>query len=427
MLRGLSVFAGGCTLAAAEAVAGAHLESIESLVDKSLVLDRIDEAGQDRYWMLETIRDYAQRELERAGEVDAVGTRHTAYFADLAVRADAASTYVISDEQRDLYLSDRANFNEAHARALATGDGESAVRFVRRLARATQVTGSRARDWYARCAASIALPGGAREDLGAWALVRTARIADVTGEFAQARSWLDEADVLLEELEDLHGSADALGARCVVELSTGNFDHALELAEQLAALARVLNDADRAGAESEAEWALAWALLGRAVVQDDRSSAERSKALFAASAAAAATEPLYEQAGWQQNLAYCRFVLGDYSNGIATGQRALSQVLEWEKTVESQTQLVTECLLAIGLSLCGRGDADIGVTLLSAVRRMYRENGVVDWALDREVLCRVEKSARTALGIDGYEAAARSGEAMPRDEAIELALNIETD
>ena len=393
VLRGLSVFAGGCTLAAAEAVAGADLESIESLVDKSLVRHRIDEAGQDRYWMLETIRDYAQRELERAGEVDAVGTRHTAYFADLAVRADAASTYVISDEQRDLYLSDRANFNEAHARALATGDGESAVRFVRRLARATQVTGSRARDWYARCAASIALPGGAREDR-AWALVRTARIADVTGEFAQARSWLDEADVLLEELEDLHGSADALGARCVVELSTGNFDHALELAEQLAALARVLNDADRAGAESEAEWALAWALLGRAVVQDDRSSAERSKALFAASAAAAATEPLYEQAGWQQNLAYYRFVLGDYSNGIATGQRALSQVLEWEKTVESQTQLVTECLLAIGLSLCGRGDADIGVTLLSAVRRMYRENGVVDWALDREV----RAGARRARG-----------------------------
>jgi predicted ATPase len=423
VLRSLSVFAGGCTLVAAEAVAEADLDSIESLLDKNLVRHRMDEAGQDRYWMLETIREYAQRELEREGEAAAAGTRHTAYFADFAVRVDAASTYVMSDEQRYLYLSDRANFNEAHARALAAGDGASALRFVRRLGRATQVTGVRARDWYAKCAASIALPGGARADR-AWALVRIARIADITGEFAQARSWLDEADVLLEELEDWHGSADALGARCVVELSTGNFDQALELAEQLAALARVLHDDDRAGAESEAEWALAWALLGRAVVNDDRSSAERSRGLFAASADAAAGGPLYEQAGSLQSLAYCLFLLGDYANGIATGQRALGKLLEPEATVESETQLMSECLYTVGCSLCGRSEADIGVELVSAARRMYREAGVADWALDREVLGRVEQLARAALGDDGYEAAVRRGEVLTREEAIELALNI---
>ena len=150
VLRALSVFAGGCTLAAAEAVAGADVDSLESLLDKSLIRHRIDEAGQDRYWMLETIREYAQRELEREGEVDAAGTRHTAFFADLAVQVDAPSTFAVSDEQRDLFLSDRANFGEAHARALATGDGASALRFVRRLGRVTGVIGSGARDWYAR-------------------------------------------------------------------------------------------------------------------------------------------------------------------------------------------------------------------------------------------------------------------------------------
>ena len=423
VLRSLSVFAGGCTLIAAEAVAGADLDSIESLLDKSLVRHRIDEAGQDRYWMLETIREYAQRELERAGEVDAAGTRHTAYFADLAVRVDAASTYVTSDEQRDLYLSDRANFNEAHTRALATGDGASALQFVRRLARATQETGSRARDWYARCAASIVLPGGAREDR-AWALVRTARIAGITGDFAQARSWLDEADVLLEELEDLHGSADALGARCLVELSTGNFDQTLELAEQLAALVRILPDADRAGAESEAQWALANALLGRAVVDNDRSSAEHSRALFTASVDAAAAGPLYDQAGSLDNLAYCLFVLGEYSDGIAAAQRALRKLLELEATVESQTDAVSESLLTIGSALCGTGEADMGVKLVSAARRMNRENGVAEWALGRLVLDRIETNARAALGDEGYEAAARRGEALTREEAIELALDV---
>ena len=227
--------------------------------------------------MLETIREYAQRELERADEVDAAGTRHTAYFADLAVRVDAATTYVMSDEQRDLYLSDRANFNEAHARALATGDGASAFdSFADWLAQRKRpgvepATGTRGVQRASPC------PEAAERIVHGRSCA--ARIAAITGEFAQARSWIDEADVLLEELEDWHGSADALGARCVVELSTGNFDQALELAEQLAALVRILPDADRAGAESEAQWALANALLGQAVVDNERSSAERSRAL----------------------------------------------------------------------------------------------------------------------------------------------------
>jgi len=423
VLRSLSVFAGGCTLAAAAAVAGADLDSIESLLDKSLVRHRVDEAGQDRYWMLETIREYAQRELERAGELDGVGTRHSAYFADLAARVDAARTYVMSDEQRDLYLSDRANFNEAHARALATRDGASALRFVRRLARATQETGSRAQDWYARCAASIALPGGAQEDR-AWALVRTARIAAISGEFVQARSWLNEADVLLEELDDLHASADALGARFLVELCAGDFDRTLELAEQLAALAGTLPDADRGGAESEAQWALANALLGRAVVDNDRSSAERSRALLAARVEAAAAGTLYEQAGTLDNLAYCLFVLGEYSDAIATAQRALRKLLELEATVESQTDAVSESLVTIGSALCGTGEADIGLTLVSAARRIDRENGVARWALGRLVLDRTETTARAALGDDGYEAAVRRGELLTREDAIELALDV---
>lgn len=54
--RALSVFAGGATLDAAEQVAGADLELVESLLDKSLIRHRVDAAGCDRYWMLETIR-----------------------------------------------------------------------------------------------------------------------------------------------------------------------------------------------------------------------------------------------------------------------------------------------------------------------------------------------------------------------------------
>ncbi len=431
VLRSLSVFAGGCTLAAAEAVAGADVEYLESLLDKSLIRHRIDEAGQNRYWMLETIREYAQRELERDGEADAAGTRYRTYFADLAIHIDAPSTFAVSDEQRDLFRSDRANFAEAHARALATGDGASALRFVRRLGRATGVVGSSARDWYATVLASIELPGGTREDR-AWALVRAARLANLTGDLTRARSLLDEADGLFEELEDGHGAADAIGARAVTELSTGNYDQAVELAEQLAALTQSLEEADPTAAAArtrnptEAQDVLAMALLGRALVEDDRASAERSRAFFAARADAPAGT-LLEQASDLRDLAFSLFVLGAYSESIATGQRSLSKLLELEAALEMESGWLSDALFSIGLSLCGRGDAGSGTSLVSAARRMYREDGVAEEDFTQRALSRIEKSARATLGDEGYETAVRKGEAMARDEAIELALSVTPD
>ena len=58
--RGLAVFRGGCTLEAAEEVAGADLDTLQSLVDKSL----LRHTGE-RFWMLETIRAYAWERLDR--------------------------------------------------------------------------------------------------------------------------------------------------------------------------------------------------------------------------------------------------------------------------------------------------------------------------------------------------------------------------
>ncbi len=60
----LSVFAGGCTLEAAEEVAGADLDTLQSLVEKSLL-----RFTNERYWMLETIRDYAGERLDGDGNV----------------------------------------------------------------------------------------------------------------------------------------------------------------------------------------------------------------------------------------------------------------------------------------------------------------------------------------------------------------------
>ncbi len=120
---------------------------------------------------------------------------------------------------------------------------------------------------------------------------------------------------------------------------TGNYDRAAELAERLAALGQALDDGDPAAAAttrtpSEAESMLAWALLGRAVAENDRAAAERSRVLFAAAADAAADSGrLMEQAWWLHDLAFSLFVLDTYSESIATAQRALRKLLEMEATL----------------------------------------------------------------------------------------------
>ncbi|MEV2249230.1 BTAD domain-containing putative transcriptional regulator [Streptomyces sp. NPDC050147] len=90
VLRRLSVFAGGCDLAAAEAVCGAPGESpdvadaLGSLVDKSLVVAAPSVQGVMRYRLLETVGEYAGERLDEAGDRGAAERAHLVYFRELA-------------------------------------------------------------------------------------------------------------------------------------------------------------------------------------------------------------------------------------------------------------------------------------------------------------------------------------------------------
>ena len=106
LFRRLGVFVGGASLPAVEAVCDTGLEELVSLVSKSLVRRAATHDGDPRYWMLETIRELAEEELEASGELEALRDRHLDWYADLSHAAGAvdvlAAGGVLAELEPDL-------------------------------------------------------------------------------------------------------------------------------------------------------------------------------------------------------------------------------------------------------------------------------------------------------------------------------------
>ena len=118
-LNRLAVFAGGCTLEAAEAVCGTTLERLSSLLDANLLLRAA--AKGSRYSMLETIREYAAERLDALADVEALRRRHAEYFLELAQSANL-TTEARGEQRHDVVISEQANIRAAIDWAAATGD-----------------------------------------------------------------------------------------------------------------------------------------------------------------------------------------------------------------------------------------------------------------------------------------------------------------
>jgi predicted ATPase len=114
----LAVFAGGCTLAAAQTVCQADLDTLQALVDRSLV-----RSDGERYWMLQTLREYALERLERAGEGNELRRRHHEWFAAL-LDAEAFDVHDLDPEntarltRSSAHEQERENIKSALAWAL---------------------------------------------------------------------------------------------------------------------------------------------------------------------------------------------------------------------------------------------------------------------------------------------------------------------
>jgi predicted ATPase/class 3 adenylate cyclase len=136
LFRRLGVFVGGFRLEAAAAVGDSNdaLEDLDSLVEKSLLLRlREDSDGEPRFWMLETIREYAREQLEAAGELESAVRRHGAWFAELAERLDAEAETGDQPASVALLVDDYPNLRAAIERAREDRDGELLLRLATAL------------------------------------------------------------------------------------------------------------------------------------------------------------------------------------------------------------------------------------------------------------------------------------------------------
>jgi predicted ATPase len=133
----LGVFVGGSRLDAAEALCESIgidvLDGLHSLVEKSLLRQRADADGEPRFWMLETIRDYALELLGEAGTLADTRRRHAEWFVAHAEHGDVESRTGDQTAWFEQLDADIANLRAALDWAEETRDGELMLRLATAL------------------------------------------------------------------------------------------------------------------------------------------------------------------------------------------------------------------------------------------------------------------------------------------------------
>ena len=215
----LGVFAGGCTLGAAEAVCDATIDTMHALVDRSLV-----RSSDGRYRMLQTLREYALERLDESGEGDEVRDAHARWSLELihalGLDSRAASTRALNDQLAE----ERENLRAALQWASERGDAETVARLACPLTQYWWLREGRVQEaehWVGFALEHLDRYG---PSLAAKVLIASRSLAWQRGDSEQsvvlAMGSLDDARNLCEEaLARCGGPASRCGAVAVVNLS----------------------------------------------------------------------------------------------------------------------------------------------------------------------------------------------------------------
>ena len=285
LLRRLAVFAGGCTVQAADAVCAcdAVLDRLGVLVDHGFLWPNPTREGEPRVAMLETIREYAAVHLAATGEDETVRARHAEYFAALAERLEPEVRAARDSAPLDLIETEHDNLRAAIDWSGAAGRSDLGLRLTGALWWFWFVRGQWTEALVRLDAALVAAPhaGPARANallgralfhvwlgnvpqaeadanelltiaadagdtkLKAHAVDRLALAAQQRGEYARARALHQQVAVLSRETGDDPLLCIALGNLADISLNEGNFERAATLSTEALDIARRTQNAER--------------------------------------------------------------------------------------------------------------------------------------------------------------------------------------
>jgi predicted ATPase/DNA-binding winged helix-turn-helix (wHTH) protein len=406
----LSVFVGGWTLAAAEAVCGGDgpevLPELGSLADKSLVVDV--GSHERRFTMLQIVREYALERLGAAGEETDLRTRHAAYFAGVAEEGEPELNGPSQDVWATRLDAEGDNFRAALAFTLESGDGLTALRLAGALRRLWLLHADLSEGRAALEAALAAAPDAP--------LVSRAKALNGLGVLAAEDGDIEAAERAFEESLEVARRLDDDERRMAVLTNLGNiaffrqdFDRARDLYDEGARLAEKLGSTFNA-ATAARDLGLIELALGNVGAAIER--CEEALAL----ARAGGTPQLV--AACLRSLASAIVIRGELGRAQELVEESLGIVRRL-----NEPRAVAECLeTAAGIAAAG-GDGARAAALFGAADAVLESVGTTRTPERQPWIDVYQEAARMKLESGRFEEELERGASLTLDEAIELATS----
>lgn len=260
LLRLLGIFAGGFTLVATEAVAGAGASSdvvryLASLIDKSLVARRVIK-GEARFYLLEILRQFARKELETSGEYDTVRGRHAEYYLELAEEAEPELARDTQAAWIERLSHERDNLRAALRYADETDHPDIGLRLGGAIWRYWHGTGQLAEgmQWLDSLLAHPEASPTAR----AKGFTGLAGLAYWRTDYKRALTSYEEALELYRSIGDRFNEADTLYGMSLTASLAGDAEASGPLAEQAKAMFEEMGDRNGVGRVLMAQASVRW-------------------------------------------------------------------------------------------------------------------------------------------------------------------------
>jgi predicted ATPase/class 3 adenylate cyclase len=403
LLRALSVFAGGCTYDAAEEVCGADPDTLQSLLDKSLLRRRDTESGT-RYWMLETIREYAAEMLTSSDEADASNRSHAEWCTVLAEELDGDLRGANTPLPMRKLEAEISNLRLAMESAASGADAALGARIAISLIRYWWMKGSAAegRQWLTLFGARDLPPSLAWRTLEGAAFL-TAE----TGDAEAAVRLAERAVASVRALDDLHGLGQALATLGSTYVEAGVYGQArATLAEAREILHTV---GDRHGLA--------------ALTFNLGDVARREGALDEAEALYNCALTLAREIDAAEGVASCLLALGKLARQQGRPRDCLSLIGESLRTLDEMafTPRLADAMLGIAEACSDLGESPRAARILGVVQSITEEFGS---SFEPERCSVLESALGDVLDEGRIVALVEEGHSMALGEAIALAGSV---